>query len=221
MGEQAKKSDAELAIARNSRVLEGAQEDVAGVHPKIIANNDFTPFAEDFLDPQHPLYGTLDEHGRPIPKWLEQITIRCPFLNFTSISSMLPQTLTPHETQFWKHAVLNTSLQSMTNLMLSCVQIRHPLCGHWLCLQSDGELHMSLVDIFVALQAHRRITYAIAQFCRTSERLAMQVLKLGFTVGIIPSLNIAAGLIGFCGIKGFVALARATGLHSLAKPFTR
>ena len=49
----------------------------------------------------------------------------------------------------------------------------------------------------------------------------LQVLKLGFTVGVIPSLNIAAGLIGFCGIKGFVTVASSIGLHSLAKPFTR
>ena len=76
MGERAKKSDAESAIARNSRVLEGAQEDLAGLNPKVIDNNDFTPFAEDFLDPQHPLYGTMDEHGRRIPGWLEQITVR-------------------------------------------------------------------------------------------------------------------------------------------------
>lgn len=79
MGEATKKSDAELAIARNRRILEGAQEDVAGIHPKIVDNNDFTPFAEDFLDPQHPMYGTVDEHGRPIPGWLEQITVRLVF----------------------------------------------------------------------------------------------------------------------------------------------
>ena len=76
MGEQAKKSDTELAIARNRRLLEGAQEDVAGIHPKVINNDDFAPFSEDFLDPQHPLYGTVDEHGRPIPGWMEQITVR-------------------------------------------------------------------------------------------------------------------------------------------------
>lgn len=76
MGEQTKKTDLELAIARNSRVLEGVQEDVAGLHPKAIDTANFTTFAEDFLDPQHPLYGTMDEHGRPIPSWLAQITIR-------------------------------------------------------------------------------------------------------------------------------------------------
>ena len=31
---------------------------------------------EDFMDPQHPLYGEVDEHGRKIPAWHEQITIR-------------------------------------------------------------------------------------------------------------------------------------------------
>ena len=50
---------------------------------------------------------------------------------------------------------------------------------------------------------------------------ALQVLKLGFTVGIIPSLNIAAGLIGFCGIKGIVALANLMHFRLWAKPFTR
>ena len=49
----------------------------------------------------------------------------------------------------------------------------------------------------------------------------MQVLKLGFTVGIIPSLNIAAGLIGFCGIKGIVSLANLINFKLWAKPFTR
>ena len=48
-----------------------------------------------------------------------------------------------------------------------------------------------------------------------------QVLKLGFTVGIIPSLNIAAGLIGFCGIKGIVGLANLMHFRLWAKPFTR
>lgn len=31
---------------------------------------------EDFTDPQHPLYGTVDEYGRRLPGWLEQITVR-------------------------------------------------------------------------------------------------------------------------------------------------
>lgn len=47
------------------------------------------------------------------------------------------------------------------------------------------------------------------------------MLKLGFTVGIIPSLNIAAGLIGFTGIKGIVYLAQKCALPYLSKPFTR
>lgn len=32
---------------------------------------------EDFLDPRHPQYGSVDEHGRPLPGWLDQITVRC------------------------------------------------------------------------------------------------------------------------------------------------
>lgn len=31
---------------------------------------------EDFLDPKHPLYGTVDEYGRALPGWLDQITVR-------------------------------------------------------------------------------------------------------------------------------------------------
>lgn len=31
---------------------------------------------EDFTDPNHPLYGEVDEYGRQLPGWLEQITIR-------------------------------------------------------------------------------------------------------------------------------------------------
>lgn len=55
--------------------------------------------------------------------------------------------------------------------------------------------------------------------------VVLQVLKLGFTVGIIPSLNIAAGLIGFTGIKAVVAAAQALpgfrNIRGLSKPFTR
>lgn len=28
------------------------------------------------LDPRSPDYGTCDEHGRPIPPWYQQITVR-------------------------------------------------------------------------------------------------------------------------------------------------
>ena len=31
---------------------------------------------EDFTDPNHPQYGTVDEFGRPLPSWTEQITVR-------------------------------------------------------------------------------------------------------------------------------------------------
>jgi len=37
------------------------------------------------------------------------------------------------------------------------------------------------------------------------------ILKLGLTTGIIPSLNIAAGLIGFIAIKGWVAALKYLG----------
>ncbi|KAK7273712.1 hypothetical protein RIF29_14772 [Crotalaria pallida] len=45
------------------------------------------------------------------------------------------------------------------------------------------------------------------------------VLKLNFTTGIIPSLNVAAGLLGFAVIKCYTALLAKCGL--LKQPFTR
>jgi OPT family oligopeptide transporter len=91
---------------------------------------------EDFMDPKHPLYGEVDEHGRKIPAWHEQITIRA--------------------------IIVAAGIGFIFNLM---------------------------------------------------------VMKLGFTVGIIPSLNIAAGLIGFTATKLYVYLMSLTGLT--VKPFTR
>eukprot|EP00249_Psilotum_nudum_P019051 c27075_g2_i1 orf=94-2274(+) len=45
------------------------------------------------------------------------------------------------------------------------------------------------------------------------------VFKLSFTAGIIPSLNISAGLLGFFFIKGWTLLLAKLGIQS--KPFTR
>lgn len=45
------------------------------------------------------------------------------------------------------------------------------------------------------------------------------VCKLNFTTGIIPSLNVAAGLLGFAAIKAYTALLNNCGL--LKQPFTR
>ncbi|KAE9595357.1 hypothetical protein Lal_00014703 [Lupinus albus] len=45
------------------------------------------------------------------------------------------------------------------------------------------------------------------------------VCKLNFTTGIIPSLNVAAGLLGFAVIKAYTALLNKCGL--LKQPFTR
>lgn len=76
MGEIAKKSDTESAIAKTHHALELAQKDIACPLPKIPDLGDFAQVSEDFLDPNHPLYGTMDENGRRIPGWIEQITIR-------------------------------------------------------------------------------------------------------------------------------------------------
>jgi len=45
------------------------------------------------------------------------------------------------------------------------------------------------------------------------------VCKLNFTTGIIPSLNVAAGLLGFAVIKSYTALLSKCGF--LREPFTR
>lgn len=45
------------------------------------------------------------------------------------------------------------------------------------------------------------------------------VCKLNFTTGIIPSLNVAAGLLGFAVIKSYTTLLNKCGL--LREPFTR
>ncbi|XP_027362471.1 probable metal-nicotianamine transporter YSL7 [Abrus precatorius] len=45
------------------------------------------------------------------------------------------------------------------------------------------------------------------------------VCKLNFTTGIVPSLNVAAGLLGFAVIKSYTALLNKCGL--LRQPFTR
>jgi len=45
------------------------------------------------------------------------------------------------------------------------------------------------------------------------------VCKLNFTTGIIPSLNVAAGLLGFAVIKSYTTLLNSCGL--LREPFTR
>lgn len=45
------------------------------------------------------------------------------------------------------------------------------------------------------------------------------VMKLNLTTGVIPSLNVAAGLIGFALLKAYTALLRRFGW--LDQPFTR
>lgn len=45
------------------------------------------------------------------------------------------------------------------------------------------------------------------------------VMKLNLTTGIIPSLNVAAGLLGFFFVKSFTKLLEKSGL--LRQPFTR
>ncbi|XP_049366267.1 probable metal-nicotianamine transporter YSL7 [Solanum verrucosum] len=45
------------------------------------------------------------------------------------------------------------------------------------------------------------------------------VCKLNLTTGVIPSLNVAAGLLGFAGIKSWTALTQKFGM--LKQPFTR
>ncbi|KAI3922872.1 hypothetical protein MKW98_007003, partial [Papaver atlanticum] len=45
------------------------------------------------------------------------------------------------------------------------------------------------------------------------------VMKLNLTTGIIPSLNVSAGLLGFCFVKSWTKILEKSGM--LKQPFTR
>ena len=77
MGEVVPKSEAETAIQRSPSAYAGAEKAVLGFQgvPGKYESDDLGQ-EEDFLDPKHPQYGTVDEHGRPLPGWLDQITVR-------------------------------------------------------------------------------------------------------------------------------------------------
>ena len=77
MGEFVHKGEAEIAIAKDPNAYEAAEEAAVGVHSKQ-TEEELKGFVgeEDFTDPSHPLYGQVDEHGRALPGWLEQITFR-------------------------------------------------------------------------------------------------------------------------------------------------
>lgn len=73
MGERICKSEVEAVISHEPLAFELGKEEVVGSHPAKLEGQAFT---EDFLDPRHPLYGSVDEHGRRLPGWLEQVTVR-------------------------------------------------------------------------------------------------------------------------------------------------
>ena len=77
MGEVVPKSEAETAIQRSPSAYAGAEKEVLAYQnvPGKFESDDLGQ-EEDFLDPKHPQYGTVDEHGRPLPGWLDQITVR-------------------------------------------------------------------------------------------------------------------------------------------------
>ena len=55
---------------------------------------------EDFTEPSHPLYGEVDEHGRNLPGWLEQITIRWATLTLVASITMMHTFVMPiHNTK--------------------------------------------------------------------------------------------------------------------------
>ncbi|GJT00504.1 probable metal-nicotianamine transporter YSL7 [Tanacetum coccineum] len=60
---------------------------------------------------------------------------------------------------------------------------------------------------------------AIVTSCILSIVFNFIVCKLNLTTGIIPSLNVAAGLLGFAMLKSWTALLNKCGL--LKQPFTR
>ena len=76
MGEVAPKSAAETVLQRDPAAYEVAEEKVTGFGQPGKFQSDDLGTGEDFLDPKHPQYGTVDEYGRPLPGWLEQITVR-------------------------------------------------------------------------------------------------------------------------------------------------
>ena len=79
MGEFVRNGEAEVAIANDPKAFEVAEEAATGVLTKEIEEeyeDDAFSGGEDFTDPTHPLYGKVDEHGRALPGWLDQITFR-------------------------------------------------------------------------------------------------------------------------------------------------
>ena len=66
-------SATEAALQEDPKAFEKAEEKVVGLTDHKIASFEDQG---DFLDPKHPQYGTVDEHGRPLPGWIDQITVR-------------------------------------------------------------------------------------------------------------------------------------------------
>ena len=79
MGEFVRNGEGEVAIANDPKAFEVAEEAATGVLTKENEEEyegEAFSGGEDFTDPTHPLYGTVDEHGRALPGWLDQITFR-------------------------------------------------------------------------------------------------------------------------------------------------
>ena len=60
---------------------------------------------------------------------------------------------------------------------------------------------------------------AVATSVLLSVVFSFIVCKLNLTTGVIPSLNVAAGLLGFAVVRAYTALLQRAGL--LKQPFTR
>ena len=69
-------NDAETKLGNHPSRFEIAQGPVLGKDAEELKNKLPELGVEDFTDPNHPLYGEVDEFGRQIPGWLDQITVR-------------------------------------------------------------------------------------------------------------------------------------------------
>ena len=76
MTEQTPTGELEKTLASHPSRYQVAEEAIVGKNAEELKAKMPELAQEDFTDPHHPLYGTVDEFGRPLPGWLEQITVR-------------------------------------------------------------------------------------------------------------------------------------------------
>lgn len=90
-------------------------------------------------------------------------------------------------------------------------------------VNGDGDDNLAMEDVFAKTEVpswRNQITVrALVTSFALSVVFSFIVCKLNLTTGIIPSLNVAAGLLGFAVVKSWTALIAKCGY--LKQPFTR